>query len=245
MAADEQGQWHAGRNAGDSHADQATTVAEREHDQDAATPRRHRIRLGWRLAFRTGAGQARGFLRFWPVWERIMQRFEPVQAIPSAPYGLILVHARRYRGKPVTLPDGTLVAAGDRVLEIHMKNHLLAQIPGGLGLYRKARQDFAALAAWSWGPDFPPNVRALYGFSLLSRGAARLGFFLRDRPITLRVRLERFFLLGLMALYHGEGVERLRRGTTYEHYPQELWLSIGELRRLYARPGEHPPAAVS
>jgi hypothetical protein len=197
-------------------------------------PRRKRRRLGgWRLASRTGAGRAAGFLRFWPFWERLMLTLRPVHQVPGAPYNLFLTRFGRYRGQPITLPDGTTVRSGDRVLELHANNRLLARIPGGLALVRQARGDLTALAAWTQRAEYPREVRAIYGFTMLSRGMPRLGFILRDRPITLRVRLERFFLLGLMALYHGEGLKRLQQGTTFSRYPQEIWMSIAELQRRY------------
>jgi MFS family permease len=218
----------------------ASDTAETSTDEQSRKRGRRRKRRalrGWRLASRTGAGRAAGFLRFWPVWERITQFFHPVRPIPHAPYNLLLMGWGRYRGRPITLPDGTTVRSGDRVLELHMNNRLLARIPGGLALVRQARGDLAALAAWTLEPGYPTDMRAIYGFSMLSRGAPRLGFMLRDRRITVRVRLERFFLLGLMALYHGHGLERLREGTTFTHYPQEIWMSIAELRRRYGPAG--------
>ena len=199
------------------------------------TPRRTRRGPGifWRLAFHTRAGIAHGFLRFWPVWERIMLVFIPTQPIPGAPSGLFRVHFGRYLGKSITLPDGTTVKRGDLVCELHMSNVKLTQITDTWALIRALGGDLRALAAWAEQPDFPARVRALYGYSLLSRGAPRLGFTLRDRRITLYARLERFFLMGLLALYNAQGVERLRHGTTFAHYPQELWMSRDELRRRY------------
>jgi MFS family permease len=190
---------------------------------------------GWRLASRTGAGHAAGFLRFWPVWERINSLFHPLHAVPGAPYNLFLTRFGRYHGRPMTLPDGTTIRSGDRVLELHANNHFLAQLSGGLALVRQARGDLAALAAWTLQPEYPVGVRAIYGFTMLSRGLPRLGFTVRDRRVTLYVRLQRFYFLGLMALYHGHGLERLREGTTLSHYPQEIWMSIDELRRRYSQ----------
>lgn len=213
-------------------------VEEAPQQPAPALPRGRAPGPGWRLAAGARSGLARGFLRAWPLWERIKRRMEPVMPIPGAPHGLFLIHIGRYHGRPITLPDGTTISRGDLVYELHLNNQQLARAEGDLGLIPQLRADLRALAAWVRRSGSLPGPRALYGFSLMSPGARRLGFTTRDRPLTLKVRLDRFFLVGLLALYNVRGVERLRRGTTYRHYPQEIWMSLDELMRRYGTPGD-------
>jgi hypothetical protein len=74
---------------------------------------------------------------------------------------------------------------------------------------------------------------------LLGRSAPRLGFTLRRRPSSIRTRLDRFFLMGIIVLYHPAGRDRLVHGTTYETEPVETWMSLDELLRRY---GDEPAA---
>lgn len=210
----------------------------------------HTLSPGWRLAFRSGGGRARGFLRFWPIWDRVMHTVHPVHAIPGAPYDLLRVEFTRLRARPITLPDGTRIVHGDRVAEVHINNRVMASVLRDHGSPLRAlpmlAADLRALAAWaSASPDvasapdghappvFPPEVRALYAFTLLGRGAPRLGFTLRERPPTIHTRLDRFFMTGLLVMYNSAGLERLARGGTNALEPVEIWMSRAELLRRY------------
>jgi MFS family permease len=194
------------------------------------------VGFGWRLAFQTRAGKARGFLLFWPVWERIMQTFFRTQQIPDAPHHLLDARLTHYHGKPIELPDGQQVRKGDAIIELHFRNKLLLQVMSQVSSWRFVHmlaQDLGGLAAWVQSADFPAEPKAIFGVTLMSRGAPRLGFMVRDRPHTLHNWLERFFMTGLLVLYHSKGTERLLQGTTYGMYPQEVWMSRDELLRRY------------
>jgi hypothetical protein len=149
---------------------------------------------------------------------------------------LLDVHLGHYHGKPIELPDGQQVRKGDAIIELHFRNKLLLQVMSQVSSWRFVHmlaQDLGGLAAWVQSADFPAEPKAIFGVTLMSRGAPRLGFMVRDRPHTLHNWLERFFMTGLLVLYHSKGTERLLQGTTYGMYPQEVWMSRDELLRRY------------
>jgi hypothetical protein len=194
------------------------------------------VARAWRFASGTGSGRPRGFLRFWRLYERLSLRVLRPRPIPGAPTGIFLVRFTRSHTRPIELPDGTRVARGDLVAELHLRNAVVPQLAsrdGAFALLRGMAGDLGALAAWSRDPAFPAQVRALYGVTLLGRAATRLGFTTRERPRTIMAWFDRLFMTGLLALYSPDGLARLRRGTTYGSYPLEVWMSRDELAGRY------------
>lgn len=197
---------------------------------------RRSVNPGWRLALRTRAGKAHGFMRFWPLWERFTLWLWHVQPVPHAPHGLLEVRFTRFHGKPITLPDSTTVRRNDPIIEIHFSNRALLRTAPNVsawGLLHMIAQDMRALALWMKQPDFPGEARAIFGVSLLSRGAPRLGFTLRDRPRNILSWFDRWFMNGLLVLYNEKGIGRLLQGTTYGTYPKEVWMSRETLFKRY------------
>ncbi len=213
-------------------------------DQASTARKRRRPGLGWRLAGGSQGGEARGFLRFWPVWEWVMGMFKPSTPIPNAPYGLLRTRLKQYDGRPITLPDGTQIERGTWIAELHFNNRLMtaaARTSSPWRLTHMLIEDMRALASWSAQPGDMAQAQALMGVTLIGRAAPRLGFTLRERPLTIHARLERFYMQGLMAMYNPQGADRLRQGTTYSTYPMEVWMSRGELLRRYG--SWTPPAS--
>ena len=204
-----------------------------EHPNHSERP----VRAWWRLVFRSGSGQARGFLRLWPFWEWLTARvMPPHHPIPNAPHHLFEVQFGRYDAKPITLPDGTFVKRGHRVALLHINNRALIRIASETTPWQQLRMlrgDLRALAQWVAAGGFPADVRALYGYTLLGRVAPRLGFIIRRRPSTIRTQLDRFFLMGILVLYNPGGFARLQHGATYDTEPVETWMSLGELLKRY------------
>jgi hypothetical protein len=222
-------------------------TAPKHRMKEKATPSRQpmlkhppgrRAGWGWRLARGTGRGAARGFLRFWPLWERFTLWLWRVRPVPGSPGGLLQVSIHPYTGQPILLPDGTRVVRGDPIVELHFVNwRLSAQQEGWqpFTLLTALANELRAIADNYQKGIYPASVRALFGVTLLASAAPRLGFTLRPRPLNLHGRLERFFLKGLLALYSAEGLARLARGSaSHDLTPQEVWMSIETLLGRYA-----------
>lgn len=217
-------------------AQQETETFQRR-PQPAQRPDGRRVAWAWQLARGTGHGAAHGFLRFWPLWERFTLWLWQVQPVPYAPHGLFQVSIHPYKGRPIVLPDGTSIASGDPIMELHLVNWRLAAAQRDrqpLALLKEIREDLAAIAQGFQEQRYPSSVRALYGVTILAAATPRLGFTLRPTLLNLHGRLERFFLKGLLALYNADGLARLERGSARRDLrPQEVWMSVDTLLKRY------------
>lgn len=179
-------------------------------------------------------------LSIWLLWERVLERRWRLR--DARPDGAIRYRVSQYRGRPRTMSDGTRVQPGDRILELHFRNHDLLRTSGSAGwnpwqTLEAIDNDLTALAELLAGGELGP-VRALHGVTLFASPGRRLGFEVLEVPHTWRWALERFFLVGLLPIYHRDGwreLDRMRR-----RWPGELWMSAGVLSRKPVRKG---PAA--
>ncbi len=152
------------------------------------------------------------------------------------PGGFFRYRIVRYRGPATVLGDGTRIAPGDLVVELHFDNRRLlalslagAQLPWDL--LRLAREDLTELAC-RIGQGQLGDVRALVGITLFARAGRRLGFEVHPLPPTWYHRLQRFFFVGLIAVYHPLG---WRMADRYRDraWPGRAWMSRATLLTRY------------
>lgn len=176
----------------------------------------------------------------WADWlEQWFERRYQIRPIGEGGYVLRLGIVM-YRGPRVTLGDGTVVAAGDRVGELHLDNRRVAALhtEGRAGL-RYRREVFRVLPVLARDLRTRPEYRAINavgGPSLFWAEAALAGFEHRPLPGFTRWWLA-WWERHLLAHYHPAGRRRLDQGRRTEL--RQLWISRRTLLERYDR--DTPP----
>ncbi len=147
----------------------------------------------------------------------------------------------RHHGPEVTLRDGTRVRPGDPVIAPHVTNDAMAELTRSgwqSEIIRRGLADLRELAAVVAAMDPADRPVALWGATILWPFAKREGWEVRERPRTLRVRMEDWYLRGVLRRWAKEGGRRMRRGRG-QLRTRDCWLSTTELLTRFGP--ETPP----
>jgi len=183
-------------------------------------------------------------LLLWPVVDRLLRSIYHIKPLKVDGSGIICFDLRRYKGPIRVLNDGSKVKTGDTIIEIHLNNAWFkrrrklnlraSQSPREfLGCFA---QDLRFLAQQITSGMFG-NITALHGSTFLDVAARRLGFQVDELPDSLWKKRARFYMAGLMQVYHlrGDKVSGLRE-KRWE--PKEVWFSRASLLTRYGP--KHP-----
>ncbi|NWF78319.1 MAG: hypothetical protein HXY36_07010 [Chloroflexi bacterium] len=181
----------------------------------------------------------RFILILWPVIGKLLLVIYGIKNLKADGSSIISFHLRRYKGPIKVLNDGSEVKTGDTIMELHLNNAWFKRrrklnLKASQSLRETlgcSAQDLHFLAQQVAGGMFG-NITALHGTTLLHVAARRLGFQVDELPDSLWNRGARFYMAGLMQLYHlrGDEVSRLK-DKPWEL--REVWLSRVALLTKY------------
>ena len=179
-------------------------------------------------------------LIFWPVADRLLRVIEHIGPLKADNDGIIRFSLRHYKGVTRVLNDGSEVRAGDTVMELHLNNEWFRRRRKlNLSASQSPREflgclerDLHFLAEQVASGTFDNNIVALHGSTILHVAARRLGFQVNELPDSLWKKGARFYMAGLMQVYHlrGDDVSGLRE-KPWEL--KEVWLSGAALLSKY------------
>jgi len=193
----------------------------------------------WRQLMLTSV-PPRFVLIFWPVVDKLLRVIQGIKSLKADNNGIIRFSLGRYKGVTRVLNDGSEVKAGDTIMELHLNNEWFKRRRRlNLGASQSPREflgclarDLHFLAEQVASGTFGNNIAALHGSTILHVGARRLGFQVDELPDSLWKKGARFYMAGLMQVYHlrGDEVSGLRE-KPWEL--KEVWLSKAALLSKY------------
>lgn len=112
--------------------------------------------------------------------------------LPGSKYNFLYFVPKIYKGKDVTIKDGTVIRKGDKILEIHIDNPNLVNLETGYSnLFIMLKEELANL-----GRLFPEKeyeeYKAVLAVTLLYRLATRAGFTVYDFDSSFRQKMVSF-----------------------------------------------------
>jgi len=178
-------------------------------------------------------------LILWPAIDKLLLAIYGIKALKADGSSIMSFHLRRYKGPTKVLNDGTEVKTGDTIMELHLNNGWFKRrrklnikaTQSTREILGSFEQDLHFVAQQMVDGMFE-DVAALHATTLLYVGAKRLGFQVDELPDSLWNRGARFYMVGLMQLYHlrGDRVSRLKE----KHWElREVWLSRAALLTKY------------
>ncbi|MFX3634830.1 MAG: polysaccharide deacetylase family protein [Candidatus Pristimantibacillus sp.] len=147
----------------------------------------------------------KAMISIWLMYERAFHFvFQLKQVGTSAP----AFHYRvtKYSGRPVELENNDRLEKGDKIVELHFDNKMLSTIAAqsrspvatGIKMLREVEHALPILADQLVDDPAARDIRAVYGVTMIHRGADRLGFQVFKLPDGLFARSTRIYLRILM-----------------------------------------------
>ncbi len=156
---------------------------------------------------------------------------------------------RRYSGPPLDLRADATLHSGDYVMEIHFENQMLfdlgmnskTELQIGIKIIREMERALPDMARELAAAPKGDKVKALYGVSMIHRGAESLGYGTYDLPRGLFSWMTNIYLRVLIRVIHPSGNQRVReRGETMTPrmliMPREILLTWADESRAKRRP---------
>ncbi|MBM7855919.1 peptidoglycan/xylan/chitin deacetylase (PgdA/CDA1 family) [Desulfohalotomaculum tongense] len=179
-------------------------------------------------------------ISLWSIWERCFAALAGVKPLAGTVDSAFSLALRKYRGQPLNLPDGTLIKPGDLLGELHFDNNLLLNItsraPGpeqtATALLRSVKQSLPRVAAVLASDPRYKQVKAVYGITMIHRGARFLGFKIYDiYPAVLRI-ITTWYQRWLLIVFHPRGLSHFIKHRS-KMVPKMLVMSKKQLLQRY------------
>ncbi|QSZ28133.1 hypothetical protein ACETAC_04595 [Aceticella autotrophica] len=157
------------------------------------------------------------FKYLWSLWEDLFAKINGIQDINGGNFALRIA-VKKYRGKDMTLNDGTLLKHGERYIELHLNNKFFSKISShnsssvylGITAVKELKKSLHLLKKIiNENPEFF-DINVFMAYSLFYRGIDKLGFEIREIRSPLVRYIFSIYEKLLLLIFHPDGIKRLK-----------------------------------
>lgn len=181
----------------------------------------------------------KAIVSLWLLWEKLFHVVFRLKTVGNAEDAAFHYRVIRYTGEDVEFAEGGRVVKGDRVAELHFDNKKLSSIAAtskspvatGIRMLREVEQALPLLANQLAADSEANDIKAVYGITMIHRGADRLGFEIFQLPEGLFAKSTRIYLRMLIKVLTNTqktGKDKKKRDMIS---PRMLLMPVATIRR--------------
>lgn len=181
----------------------------------------------------------KAIISLWLLWEKLFHVVFRLKTVGNAEDAAFHYRVIRYTGEDVEFAEGGRVVKGDRVAELHFDNKKLSSIAAtskspvatGIRMLREVEQALPLLANQLAADSEANDIKAVYGITMIHRGADRLGFEIFQLPEGLFAKSTRIYLRMLIKVLTNTqktGKDKKKRDMIS---PRMLLMPVATIRR--------------
>lgn len=144
----------------------------------------------------------RMLISLWLLWEKAFHAVFRLKRVGDTNEPAFHYRVTTYSGEAVSFGEGGQIAKGDLVAELHFDNKMLSSLAAqskspvatGIRMLREVEQALPLLADQLASDPDAKDIKAVYGVTMIHRGADRLGFEIFKLPDGWFARTTRIYL---------------------------------------------------
>jgi hypothetical protein len=179
-------------------------------------------------------------LLLWGVWDWLYFRCNRMKYVAKEKNIFRIVH-KRYRGPVVYTKSGQRLQRGDEIIKLHIYNYGLAKellkydSNFSIALYLKKNMGHSLKGLLDYIEQLPEpgNIKAVFGTSMLNRGAERFGFTVLDVEPTFYYKCKSYLYQLIYLIVHPFGMKYVLMNRN-RLQSKHLVITIDELRNFFA-----------
>jgi len=178
-------------------------------------------------------------ISLWLLWEKAFHVAFRLKRVGDAKDPAFHYRVTTYNGEAVDFAEGGSVQKGDRVAELHFDNHKLSSIAAtskspvatGIRMLREVEQALPLLANQLTEDKDAEDIKAVYGVTMIHRGADRLGFEIFQLPDGWFARSTRIYLRVLIRVLTKSDKKAKNKQRRDTISPRMLLMPVATIRR--------------